>query len=290
MLIHLSHLKVATVLAAGVLFAATVYLLEGKPSPSTPNVQSQQGTQVDIASDRDTFEYFLSTLGERSLDDIQVQYARFANTLSFGEQQQALFEKYQNYRQALGELPTPSYEEINVDLLTTLHRQMKALQAAHFTEDEQQRLFYEENLTREMAIRKLELDDSGLDPESKQALWQAELDRLPPNTKESYRNAALINHLNTLKNREEPASHSQVVALIGEEAALRLQAYEQEEAAFQQGYSSYLIERETLLGQDHLTEHEREDALQTLRKSYFGEDQHRRVEALDAMQLTQTKS
>lgn len=96
MLIHLSHLKVATVLAAGVLFAATVYLLEGKPSPSAPNVQSQQGTQVDIASDRDTFEYFLSTLGERSLDDIQVQYARFANTLSFGEQQQALFENTKN--------------------------------------------------------------------------------------------------------------------------------------------------------------------------------------------------
>lgn len=92
---------------------------------------------------------------------------------------------------------------------------MKTLQSAHFTEGEQQRLFYEENLTREMAIRKLELDDLGLDPESKQALWQAELDRLPPDRKDSYRNAALISHLNTLKNNDEPESHSQVVALIG---------------------------------------------------------------------------
>ncbi|CZF82826.1 Lipase chaperone [Grimontia celer] len=273
--------KIAIVVIAGVLFLAALYFYPGNGG-NTAKLQapSHEGTEVDISSDRDTFEYFLSTLGERDLAQITEDYEAFADTLSFGEKQKAQFEKYQAYRQSLARIPMPNGVS-GLNYLTSIHEQMLKLQSEHFADAERKRIFYEENLAREMTIKRMRLEALGLEQDAMNAQWQAELDQLTPDMKESYQNAALLGEMNTLSTLEAGEKYQQLNELVGEEAMLRLQALEQEEAKFDTQFQQYLTERQHLLDESYLSDTEREQALGALRESYFTDEERRRAEALE---------
>ncbi|EOD79404.1 hypothetical protein D515_01752 [Grimontia indica] len=281
MRITFTSYKIAILIIAGILLFAALYLFSGSTEQNTvARAPSHEGTEVDISSDRDTFEYFLSTLGERDLAQITTDYEAFADTLSFGEKQKVLFEKYQAYRQSLVGISMPEGLS-GLNYLTFIHEQTQKLQSEHFSDAERQRIFYEENLAREMTIKRMQLETMGLDRDTMNAQWQAELDQLPPDMKESYQNAALLCEMNALSALDDSEKHQQLNELVGEEAALRLQAFEQEEAEFNNQFQQYLTERQSLLEESYLSDTEREQALSALRESYFSDEERRRAAALE---------
>ncbi|CZF86155.1 lipase secretion chaperone [Grimontia marina] len=281
MSIRFTTYKIAIVIIAGLLFLAMFYFYPGN-SEETANRQapSHEGTEVDISSDRDTFEYFLSTLGEHDLAQVTQDYENFANTLSFGEKQKVLFEKYQAYRQSLTHVSLP-HGMTGLDYLTFINEQMQKLQSEHFSDSERKRFFYVENLAREMTIKRMQMEALGLDRDAINTQWQAELDLLPPDMKESYQNAALLGEINTLSSLEQSDKYQRLNELVGEEATSRLQAFEQEEAKFDNQFQKYLTERQNLIQESHLSDPERQQALSALRESYFTDTERRRAEALE---------
>ncbi|USH04558.1 hypothetical protein K6Q96_22815 [Grimontia kaedaensis] len=281
MRIRFTAYKIAIVIIAGFLLLAVLYIYTGN-SEETANRQapSHEGTEVDISSDRDTFEYFLSTLGERDLAQITQDYENFADTISFGEKQKVLFEKYQAYRQSLTLISLPN-DMTRLGYLTFINEQMQKLQVEHFSDAERQRIFYGENLAREMTIKRMELEALGLDKEAMNAQWKAELDQLPPDMKESYQNAALLGEMNALSALDDSEKYHQLNELVGEEAVSRLRAFELEEAKFDTQFQQYLTERQHLLDESYLSDTEREQALGALRESYFTDEERRRAEALE---------
>ncbi|KXF80489.1 hypothetical protein ATN88_22155 [Enterovibrio coralii] len=239
--------------------------------------RSHQGTSVDISSDRDTFEYFLSTLGERELNDVQRDYEAFADSVSYGENQKSLFAKYQAYRQSLDNI-SPSDSLSGIDYLYFIQDQIHLRQAELFTESEQNKLFYVENLARDMTIKRLELEALGLDENARAEQWQDELDKLPPDMKESYQNAALISQIGALDNMSASDYDSALDQLVGTEAASRIRAYEQEEEAFEQNLAAYFAEKHAFSPTSSPSQ------LQALKDKYFSADQQRRVTALENVQ------
>ncbi|WP_028023962.1 lipase secretion chaperone [Enterovibrio calviensis] len=280
MRISFTTYKILLLLVVGIIFAVLVLVYSDDEGEEQAQVQSHLGTEVDISSDRDTFEYFLSTLGEQNLAQLNESYAEFSATLSFGERQKVLFEKYQAYRQSLA-LITPPQSLSGIDYLQYIHLQSLLMQSEHFSEEEQKRLFYEQNLTRELAIKRLEIALLGLDEDSYQAQWQAELDQLTPDMKESYENAALVGQLNRVFSLDDTTKSEQIRNLVGEEAAIRLEALEAEEAAFKQTFEQYLVERGDILQQSSASRYEQDQALAALRQTHFSPEDIRRVEALE---------
>lgn len=281
MRITFTSYKIAILIIAGILLFAALYLFSGSTEQNTvARAPSHEGTEVDISSDRDTFEYFLSTLGERDLAQITTDYEAFADTLSFGEKQKVLFEKYQAYRQSLVGISMPEGLS-GLNYLTFVHEQTQKLQSEHFSDAERQRIFYEENLAREMTIKRMQLESMGLDRDAMNAQWQAELDQLPPDMKESYQNAALLGEMNALSALDDGEKNQRLNELLGEEATIRLQAFEQEEAEFNNQFQQYLTERQSLLEESYLSDTEREQALSALRESYFSDEERRRAAALE---------
>lgn len=281
MRITFTSYKIAILIIAGILLFAALYLFSGSTEQNTvARAPSHEGTEVDISSDRDTFEYFLSTLGERDLAQITTDYEAFADTLSFGEKQKVLFEKYQAYRQSLVGISMPEGLS-GLNYLTFVHEQTQKLQSEHFSDAERQRIFYEENLAREMTIKRMQLESMGLDRDAMNAQWQAELDQLPPDMKESYQNAALLGEMNALSALDDGEKNQRLNELLGEEATLRLQAFEQEEVEFNNQFQQYLTERQSLLEESYLSDTEREQALSALRESYFSDEERRRAAALE---------
>ncbi|SFO82884.1 Lipase chaperone LimK [Enterovibrio norvegicus DSM 15893] len=243
-------------------------------------VSSQIGTDIDISSDRDTFEYFLSTLGEKELAEIQGSYQKFADTVSYGEKQEVLFQKYLRYKESIVSVPPPD-GLTGIEYLKFIHEKMQQLQADAFSSREQNSLFYQENLAREMTIKKAELQALGVDDETYQDLWQQALNTLPPDMKESYQNAELLGNINNLASLDSDEKSYRLTDLVGEDAANRIHALEQEENAFDASVQAYLKERETLLNDNSYSEDERLQAIADLRSNHFSSDNHRRVQGLE---------
>ncbi|OEE61782.1 lipase secretion chaperone [Enterovibrio norvegicus] len=274
--------KIIFLIVVGLVFAAFVYLYANDENEDQAQIRSHLGTDVDISSDRDTFEYFLSTLGEQDLVQVNDAYSHFSETMSFGERQKALFDKYQAYRQSLSLIAAPTSLS-GIEYLLHVHYQSLSIQSLHFSEEEQKRLFYEQNLTSEMAIKRLELELMGLDEESYQAQWQSELDQLPPDMKESYQNAALISNLNTLSQQDGEMNIDKIRALVGDDAAQRLHELDVQETAFHQTFQRYLTERGDILDQEFGSDAERDSALTALINTHFSPEDQRRVKALQTL-------
>ncbi|PKF49642.1 lipase secretion chaperone [Enterovibrio nigricans] len=276
MRISFTAYKIALILVVGILLAVVLYLMLDDEDKPITQARSHQGTSVDTSSHRDTFEYFLSTLGERNINDVQHAYNTFADSVSYGENQKPLFEKYQAYRRALDSLNAPDSLS-GLDYLYFVQTQVTQLQAALFDDQERAQLFYEENLAREMAIKRMELEALNIDDKAMQQQWQDELDKLTPDMKASYQNAALIGQINHVMTSDDEQNRIQLNELVGEEAAARIKAFEQEEAKFEQNLSAYFAEKSQranpMSGSD----------LKSLKDKYFTREQQRRVNALENM-------
>ncbi len=144
--------KTSAVMALLVVIAAGLLSVFDADDHDSVKVSSQLDTQIDNASERDTFEYFISGLVDNDTDTIEQRFEHYSQQRDGSEQlEPELFEKYMRYKAALVALKRNGGEATDFQ---GLHQQILLMQSEFFTADEQERLFGEENLLRELALTK----------------------------------------------------------------------------------------------------------------------------------------
>lgn len=271
--------KTSAVMALLVVIAAGLLSVFDADDHDSVKVSSQLDTQIDNASERDTFEYFISGLVDNDTDTIEQRFEHYSQQRDGSEQlEPELFEKYMRYKAALAALKRNGDEATDFQ---GLHQQILLMQSEFFTADEQERLFGEENLLRELALTKKAIKESAQTPEEYQQRWENELSQLPPELQNSFRNATVLTALNDTNAMDTQSQYIAREALVGSEAAERLMTLDQKRADFDQQFDSYLVARADILNNASFNDAEKVQAINGLREPLFDKNQWRRVEALE---------
>ncbi|ABU71656.1 lipase secretion chaperone [Vibrio campbellii] len=271
-LITLSVVSLVSVGAAYLYQPQSSHLIKAK---------SQQDTTVDLSSQKDFFEYSLSSLGEQDLEAIKA-------TVNAGELQKnalgissELFDTYLAYKEALSKLEPFEGGSLSLQELKRLDDAILAMQRTFFTDDQIAQLFDEENRLRQLAIDKLAIQAAKLDANTHQQMLEETLAAQPEYIQQSERNNALVLQLNQASGMDAQEKYLTRVDLVGEEGAQRLQALDDKRAAFNTSLNDYLKKRAEILNNDFLGKEEKKLEIAGLREQSFEEKQWRRIEALE---------
>ncbi|MEF1170235.1 lipase secretion chaperone [Vibrio campbellii] len=271
-LITLSVVSLVSVGAAYLYQPQSSHLIKAK---------SQQDTTVDLSSQKDFFEYSLSSLGEKDLEAIKA-------TVNAGESQKnalgissELFDTYLAYKEALSKLEPFEGGSLSLQELKRLDDAILAMQRTFFTDEQIAQLFDEENRLRQLAIDKLAIQAAKLDANTHQQMLEETLAAQPEYIQHSERNNALVLQLNQASGMDAQEKYLTRVDLVGEEGAQRLQALDDKRAAFNTSLDDYLKKRAEILNNDFLGEEEKKLEVAGLREQSFEEKQWRRIEALE---------
>lgn len=271
-LITLSVVSLVSVGAAYLYQPQSSHLIKAK---------SQQDTTVDLSSQKDFFEYSLSSLGEKDLEAIKA-------TVNAGESQKnalgissELFDTYLAYKEALSKLEPFEGGSLSLQELKRLDDAILAMQRTFFTDQQIAQLFDEENRLRQLAIDKLAIQAAKLDANTHQQMLEETLAAQPEYIQQSERNNALVLQLNQASGMDAQEKYLTRVNLVGEEGAQRLQALDDKRAAFNTSLDDYLKKRAEILNNDFLGKEEKKLEIAGLREQSFEEKQWRRIEALE---------
>ncbi|MCY9851915.1 lipase secretion chaperone [Vibrio mediterranei] len=271
--------KTSAVMALLVVIAAGLLSVFDADDHDSVKVSSQLDTQIDNASERDTFEYFISGLVDNDTDTIEQRFEHYSQQRDGSEQlEPELFDKYMRYKAALAALKRNGDEAADFQ---DLHQQILLMQSEFFTADEQERLFGEENLLRELALTKKAIKESAQTPEEYQQRWENELSQLPTELQNSFRNATVLTALNDTNAMDTQSQYIAREALVGSEAAEKLMTLDQKRADFDQQLDSYLVARADILNNASFNDAEKAQAINNLREPLFDKNQWRRIEALE---------
>ncbi|SQD77067.1 lipase secretion chaperone [Moritella yayanosii] len=254
--------------------------------------KSQLDTAIDSASARDTFEYFLSGLGEKELNALQAKFMQFNSQRPVDSQiDKALFQQYIHYKTYLQTLESDANSaDFGLVDLMALNDQLLAAQLKFFTPEQQKLLFAEENQLRTMALKKLELQQVAASKEEFNAMWQQELQLLPEKEQLTYKNAALMGSLADTKGLDTQEKYLIRQDLVGAEGAQRLAELDAKNEVFNADVDNYLNERQALMTDDRLTMGELSSAITELRETNFPSQQQRRIKALERIHDANTDS
>lgn len=274
-------------------------LLARQPGPlpgSLSGTEVDGGVRVDADGNlilepavRDLFEYYLATLGEASLDGIRVRVAHYLNNHlppRAARQGWALFNRYLDYREQLGDIPDPGLRA-DADTMKAAIRARHRLRREILGQETADAFFAMDEAYDSYMMTRLSVleDDSLSEAQRARRLEQARaelpepLQRVREETTRPMRVREKVEQM-----RAEGASEADIRAWreaeLGAEAADRLEALEQRRRQWQQRYSAYREER-LQMQFDGLAAPDRQAALQRLREKYFDAEEIRRAEALD---------
>ncbi len=257
-----------------------VYLYQ--PQSAQPiKTHSQQDTTVDLSSQKDFFEYSLSSLGEQSLEEIKANVKTSESKLDALGISAELFETYLSYKEALSKLEPFEGNSLSLMELEQLNNAILSMQSEFFTDEQIAQLFDEENRLRQLAIDKLAIQETELDADSQQQMLEENLASQPEYIQQSERNNALVIELNQTSEMSAQEKYLARVDLVGEEGAERLQALDEQRASFNALLNDYLEKRAEIINNDFLGEEEKKTEIARLREQSFEQNQWRRVEALE---------
>ena len=211
-LITLSVVSLVSVGAAYLYQPQSSHLIKAK---------SQQDTTVDLSSQKDFFEYSLSSLGEQDLEAIKA-------TVNAGESQKnalgissELFDTYLAYKEALSKLEPFEGGSLSLQELKRLDDAILAMQRTFFTDQQIAQLFDEENRLRQLAIDKLAIQAAKLDANTHQQMLEETLAAQPEYIQQSERNNALVLQLNQASGMDAQEKYLTRVDLVGEDGTVQ---------------------------------------------------------------------
>ncbi|WP_449286043.1 lipase secretion chaperone [Marinobacter sp. PE14] len=240
---------------------------------------------------RQLFEYFLSALGEESLEQLVARIETALWVLEEPARSQALatLGNYLEYKLAVSELEQ-SYGEVSGLGAGEMQRRMAEIQALRRTwldADTADAFFADDEAVDRFQIEKLRIasDDSLTDEQRAEALQQAESSLPEPLRKARKETRRFADYEQV---RQELADDPSALdawrqEAFGEAAADRLARLEEEQKDWDRRWQVYSQERDRLLSSG-LAEPERQQALERLRASHFNETERIRAQALDSIQ------
>jgi lipase chaperone LimK len=271
--------------------------------------QSLQGTEppaglvIDAAGNlvirrslRDFFDYFLSALGEESLATIRARVkAYMAKSLPPHADLQAerVFEGYLGYRVALQNIPQAGgkpAEQLDLAAVTTQKQQERALRSQYMDPEVVTVFFGNDDAYDNYTLVRLSLQkDKSLSDAEKKARLQTLFAQLPPDTQASMQSLQKfqdLEQLNTACQRQgctPEQLHQQRAALVGEDAADRLQTLDVERAAWKTRVDVYLDQRAAILGNSSYSDSDKQAQIQQLQQNGFSPQEQLRLSAFESM-------
>ena len=264
--------------------AASLYVSD---SPQSKMAQSQHDTAIDLSSQKDFFEFSLSSLGEHSLEEIQENIEESISQQNSLGIDVELFQTYLAYKRALSKLELLEDTTLSLNQLQRLNEAILNLQLEYFNDQQISQLFDEENRLRQLAIEKLVIKTYEQDSDSQQLLLNQALSEQPEYIQQSERNNALTRQLDQTELLSSQDKYLARAELVGEEGAQRLQKLDEQRAAFETELTNYLEKRADILDDEFLGREEKQLEIANLRKQSFETTQWRRIEALERIHDSQ---
>ncbi|HBC3828461.1 lipase secretion chaperone [Vibrio parahaemolyticus] len=264
--------------------AASLYVPD---SPQSKMAQSQHDTTIDLSSQKDFFEFSLSSLGEHSLEEIQENIEESISQQNSLGIDVELFQTYLAYKRALSKLEPLEDTTLSLSQLQRLNEAILNLQLEYFNDQQISQLFDEENRLRQLAIEKLVIKTYEQDSDSQQLLLNQALSEQPEYIQQSERNNALTRQLDQTALLSSQDKYLARVELVGEEGAQRLQKLDEQRATFETELTNYLEKRADILDDEILDSEEKQLEIANLRKQSFETTQWRRIEALERIHDSQ---
>ncbi|EGR0620886.1 lipase secretion chaperone [Vibrio parahaemolyticus] len=264
--------------------AASLYVSD---SPQSKMAQSQHDTTIDLSSQKDFFEFSLSSLGEHSLEEIQENVEESISQQNSLGIDIELFQTYLAYKRALSKLEPLEDTTLSLNQLQRLNEAILNLQLEYFNDQQISQLFDEENRLRQLAIEKLVIKTYEQDYDYQQLLLNQALSEQPEYIQQSERNNALTRQLDQTALLSSQDKYLARVELVGEEGAQRLQKLDEQRAAFETVLTNYLEKRADILDDEFLDSEQKQLEIANLRKQSFETTQWRRIEALERIHDSQ---
>ncbi|MEK1958091.1 lipase secretion chaperone [Vibrio parahaemolyticus] len=264
--------------------AASLYVSD---SPQSKMAQSQHDTAIDLSSQKDFFEFSLSSLGEHSLEEIQENIEESISQQNSLGIDVELFQTYLAYKRALSKLELLEDTTLSLNQLQRLNEAILNLQLEYFNDQQISQLFDEENRLRQLAIEKLVIKTYEQDSDSQQLLLNQALSEQPEYIQQSERNNALTRQLDQTELLSSQDKYLARAELVGEEGAQRLQKLDEQRAAFETELTNYLEKRADILDDEFLGREQKQLEIANLRKQSFETTQWRRIEALERINDSQ---
>ncbi|WP_270944052.1 lipase secretion chaperone [Vibrio parahaemolyticus] len=264
--------------------AASLYVSD---SPQSKVAQSQHDTAIDLSSQKDFFEFSLSSLGEHSLEEIQENVEESISQQNSLGIDVELFQTYLAYKRALSKLEPLEDTTLSLNQLQRLNEAILNLQLEYFNDQQISQLFDEENRLRQLAIEKLVIKTYEQDSDSQQLLLNQALSEQPEYIQQSERNNALTRQLDQTALLSSQDKYLARVELVGEEGAQRLQKLDEQRATFETELTNYLEKRADILDDEFLGREQKQLEIANLRKQSFETTQWRRIEALERIHDSQ---
>lgn len=267
--------------------------LEGTSVP--PGLlEDGNGNLIPTPGLRDIFDYFLSVLGEEPLDVIVARInAYLASNLSASAAAQArtVLGNYLDYRESLADVEQVGGINANqLDLLAmqTQQDQVRALRQRYFDAGVNEAFFARDDALDRFAVARMKvLQDESLSAEEQAIQLESLRHQLPVDMQQELDDVSRYQDLRTLTQswQEQGGNEADLRTIreqtVGAAAADRLEALEQERAAFDQRMQNWLGERQAILSNSALSEADRERQIDTLRAGRFNDSELVRVRTLE---------
>lgn len=276
--------------------------LEGLPA-SLAGTEVDGGLEVDASGHlrinkgiRQTFDYFLSTIGEESISTIMARikaYIRYRLKEPAASEAENLLAGYAAYKQALEALPQPLPQAdggLNLEAIQQQMTQVKRLRSQHLSQEVIQAFFEDEDAYDRYTLNRLQvLQSKGLNERQRAQQLAMLRQQLPPAMQQSLKVANSVQDLNALtadwKERSGTAQELRDIreVLVGPEAADRLEALDSENSDWESRMSGWLSQRDALRATTGLSESDKQAQLSQLRSKIFSDEELLRVQALEGL-------
>lgn len=232
---------------------------------------------------RDLFDYYFSTIGERSLADITEhieQHARQSLPPSAANQAMNLLHDYMDYHRA-----TEQYMQQDLDpeqrenyslALESAFLKLMDLRRQYFSSDTAEAFFGTEEAYGQYVLKRLRLSENVDLSEPERAQQMALLEQSAPKaiTDTKNRTSGQVEMMQRIDSvRRQGGSENAIQQIrreyVGEEEARRLAEIDADNAAWEKQYSQYAAERKQLMESSGLSGADRNASIQGLREYYF---------------------
>ncbi len=240
---------------------------------------------------RHCFDYFLSTIGEKTesqlISDIRLYLSSTlpATALPYADK---LLDQYIAYRHAQTQAGAPP-EHLDAASLQAVMQSRHALRLQFFTAPEADAFFGQEDAYDQFTIAQMRINaNTNLSAQDKAAQTAAAINQLPAVVADSMRPLLQYQELQQLtkdiKAQGGSAAdlHQMRTSLVGEAAAGRLDALDQDDAAWQSQVNSYLAARDQIMASGDAAS--QQQAIAALRNQTFSTPEDRvRAQAFETM-------
>ncbi|HEY2774010.1 MAG TPA: lipase secretion chaperone [Candidatus Binatia bacterium] len=236
------------------------------------------------------FEYFLSTIGEKPVEqilaDIRNEIRRRLQAPAV-DQALAFLDRYMLYRDrgvALG-LSDPGSDDLRARF-----ESLRALRREIFGPELSDRLFGDAEAEAEVAIEQQEVaKDPDLSDEEKKAKIDKLYENLPPAARQAYEQSKAVETLeeDEAKIRASGGGDEDIRTLrverFGEDGADRLETLDKERAQWNSRFDDYRSARDGILADASLSDAQKQAAIDRLQQQRFNDNERIRVKALDEL-------